>query len=77
MDPLPPRGVRGAGQGDSLGQYSGAGGGSCGGEGGRGSHKGELEWVALPDQPALRWSLQNVETKRCVSVVEIRGSDSC
>lgn len=76
MDPLPPRGVRGAGQGDSLGQYSGAGGGSCsGGEGGRGSHKGDLEWVALQDQPAL--SLQNVKTTRSVTVVEMNGSDSC
>lgn len=34
MDPLPQRGVRGAGQGDSMGQYSGAGGGSYSGEGG-------------------------------------------
>lgn len=77
MDPLPPRGVRGAGQGDSLGQYSGAGGGSCSREGGRGSHRGESEWFALPDQPALRWSLQNIETTRRASAVEIRRRDSC
>lgn len=32
-----------------------------------GSHKRELEWVVLPEQWALRWSLQNVETTRCVS----------
>lgn len=36
MDPLPPRGVRGAGQGDSLGQYSGASGGLYSGEGSQG-----------------------------------------
>lgn len=73
MDPLPPRGVRGAGQGDSLGQYSGVGGGSCNGEGGKRTHKGELERVALQDPPALRWIVLNVAMKGCVSVLEIRG----
>lgn len=43
----------------------------------RGSHGGELERAALRDQPALRWSLRNIETARCVSVLEIRRGDSC
>lgn len=79
MDPLPPRGVRGAGQGDSLGQYSGAGGGSCSGEGVKGgSHKGELEWVALADKPALRWSLQKCwGDEACECAGNWGGSDSC
>lgn len=49
MDPTPQRGVKGAGRGDSSGQYSGALGGSSS-ERGSWNHRGDLRRVVLLDR---------------------------
>ena len=66
MDPLPQRGVRGAGRGDSLGQYSGAGGGSSSGEGG-GVELGESQGGVRVGRP-LRSASFKVKSAECWDV---------
>lgn len=53
MDPAPQRGVKGAGRGDSSGQYSGALGGSSSERRGSGNRTGDVKRAVLPDQPSL------------------------
>lgn len=53
MDPAPQRGVKGAGRGDSSGQYSGALGGSSSERRGSGNRTGDVTWAVLSDQPSL------------------------
>lgn len=66
-------GVRGGGQGDNLGQYSQATGELCNKKGSRQNHEEDLQWVALPDQPTLRQSEQNVEAARCVNMCQLKS----
>lgn len=53
MDPTPQRGVKGAGRGDSSGQYSGALGGSSSERIGSRNRTGDLKRDVLSDQPSL------------------------
>lgn len=72
------RGVRGTGQGDNLGQYSQATGELCNKKRSRQNHEEDLQWVALPDQPTLRQSEQNVEAARCVNMCQLKsGVHTC
>lgn len=61
MDPAPPRGVKGAGRGDSSGQYSGALGGSSSERRGSRNGTGDVKGTSC------RISHLYVETARAVS----------